>query len=98
MAAAIARHPIIIPVDYEFRTQPGAPGGGPSRPGDPETPPPGIGLQGGTHGQYVDWGAGTAVTLHGKERVVPEGEISGQAINITVVSTLDGREVARNQI
>jgi len=64
----------------------------------PRNPPPEIGLQGGTHGQYVDWGAGTAVTLHGKERVVPEGEIGGGAINITVVSTLDGREVARNQV
>src|SRR4029077_1849641 len=76
----------------------------------PPTPPPSGGavprpqlaLQGGTHGQYVDWGAGTNVTLHGRERVVPAGEAIGGGdtapIYITVVSTLDGKEVARNQI
>jgi TP901 family phage tail tape measure protein len=64
-------------------------------------PRPQIALQGGTHGQYVDWGAGTDVTLHNRERVMTEGEAgasSSAPIYITVVSTLDGREVARNQI
>ena len=50
----------------------------------------------------LDFGAGTLVTLHGRERVMTPGESGGggssQPINITVVSTLDGREVARNQI
>jgi gas vesicle protein len=86
------------------------PGEGTPPPGE-ETPPPSSGgavprpelaLQGGTHGQYVDWGAGTNVTLHGRERVVPAGEAigggDGVPIYITVVSTLDGKEVARNQI
>ena len=88
------RHPVIVP--YSFQQT-----GGIERPEGPEEPRPEIGLQGGTHGQYVDWGAGTAVTLHGKERVMPEGEIGGEGgapIHITVISKLDGREVARNQI
>jgi hypothetical protein len=50
----------------------------------------------------VDWGSGTDVTLHGREAVTPEGERlsggSGAPLQITVISQLDGREVARNQI
>jgi len=82
---------------------------GPAGPPEPEPPTgggavprPQLGLWGGTHGQYVDWGEGTAVTLHGRERVMTAGEALGGGsttpIQITVVSTLDGREVARNQI
>ena len=59
---------------------------------------PEIGLQGGTHGRFVDWGDGTDVTLHGLERVMTPDELGGGPINITVVSQLDGREVARNQV
>lgn len=86
-----ADKPVRIPVEYDY-------GGGPSRPH--VEPAPEIGLWGGTHGQYVDWGPeGTAVTLHGRERVMTEEEIGGGGpITITVVSKLDGREVARNQI
>jgi TP901 family phage tail tape measure protein len=84
--------------------------GGETPPGETPEPPggggavprPELGLQGGTHGQYVDWGAGTDVTLHGRERVMRAGEAiggsGGAPIQITVISTLDGREVARNQI
>ena len=32
------------------------------------------GFQGGTHGRFVDFGAGTSVVLHGRERVVTEAE------------------------
>ena len=32
------------------------------------------GLQSGTHGRFVDFGGGTAVVLHGRERVVTEAE------------------------
>jgi hypothetical protein len=81
-------------------------GGGPTRSttgssGESETPPPEIGLSGGTHGQFIDWGSGTDVTLHGRERVMTAGEAiygAGQAINLTVISTLDGKEIARNQV
>ena len=34
----------------------------------------GSGLQSGTHGRFVDFGVGTAVVLHGRERVVTEAE------------------------
>jgi hypothetical protein len=95
-----AKHPVTIPVEYDYRSD------DPSKPYNYRTPtpapPPEIGLQGGTHGQYVDWGSGTPVTLHGRERVTPEGEAvhagGGAPIQITVISTLDGKEIARNQI
>jgi hypothetical protein len=93
-----AKHPVTIPVEYDYRSD------DPSKPYNYRTPspPPQIGLQGGTHGQYVDWGSGTPVTLHGREAVTPAGETlpggGGQPLQITVISKLDGREVARNQI
>ena len=34
----------------------------------------GSGLQSGTHGRFVDFGGGTSVVLHGRERVVTEAE------------------------
>lgn len=45
-------------------------------------PPEGVtieapGFQGGTHGQYIDFGGGTPVMLHGRERVMTEGEADG---------------------
>jgi transcriptional regulator with XRE-family HTH domain len=95
MQGVFHRHPITIPVTYE--TPDGAPAPGFARP----APPPQVGLQGGTHGAYVDWGSGTPVTLHGRERVMPEGEAvggGGAPIEITVISQLDGRQVARNQV
>ena len=94
VADEFRRHPVIVPYSFQQR-------GGIELPEGPDAPRPELGLQGGTHGQYVDWGRGTAVTLHGKERVVPAGELgaaAGRPIQITVVSQLDGREVARNQI
>jgi hypothetical protein len=35
---------------------------------------PDMGFAGGTHGRFIDFGAGTPVTLHGRERVVTEAE------------------------
>ena len=87
---------INVPVTYEATNGPDG-----SSFGHPAVQPQ-IGLQGGTHGQYVDWGSGTVVELHGRERVVPAGETvnagGGAPIQITVISTLDGREVAKNQV
>ena len=97
MQDAYNDHPLVIPVHYAADDAP--PSGGSGSGGGPA---PQIGLSGGTHGQYVDWGAGTDVTLHGRERVVPEGEAvggaSGQPLHITVISQLDGKQVARNQV
>lgn len=57
------------------------------------------GLATGTGGQFVDWGRGTPVVLHGKERVMTEGEGSGLALNISVgdihVGSGDSTEVRR---
>lgn len=39
--------------------------------------PGGMGFAHGTHGDFVDFGHGTRVTLHGREAVVPEGESLG---------------------
>lgn len=33
------------------------------------------GFRGGTRGQYLDFGSGRPVILHGRERIVPEGEV-----------------------
>jgi hypothetical protein len=61
----------------------------------------------GTKGQYLNFGAGTRTILHGWERVMtaPEGVAEARIdrqpsgpLTITVVSQLDGREVARNQV
>jgi hypothetical protein len=64
----------------------------------------------GTDG-FVNFGKGTPVILHGWEAVVPRGDanatvtgggagggLTPRPIQITVVSQLDGREVARNQV
>jgi len=54
------------------------------------------GYAGGTHGKFVDFGAGQTVRLHGKERVMTEGESTGGGVaRIEVPVYLDGREVAR---
>ena len=61
----------------------------------------GPGFASGTGGRYLNFGAGTAVMLHGKERVMTEAEGrqgGGAPVIITVISQLDGREVARNQV
>lgn len=52
----------------------------------PTPPPPGF--EGGTHGRYLDFGLGTDVRLHGKERVMTEGEAGGG--NVTVIMNMDG--------
>jgi polyhydroxyalkanoate synthesis regulator phasin len=41
---------------------------------------PGPGFAGGTHGKYLDFGAGRRVTLHGKERIMTEEEGRGDVV------------------
>lgn len=48
----------------------------------------------GTHGRYLDFGAGTRVTLHGRERVTPEAEGRREAANALTRADFD-RFVAR---
>ncbi len=61
----------------------------------------GNGFAGGTHGQYLNFGAGTPVMLHGRERVMTEaeGKSGGGAGNgwgpTIVVQTLDGADTER---
>jgi hypothetical protein len=55
------------------------------------------GFAGGTHGAYLDFGAGTPVMLHGRERVMTEAEGRGNGgtfVGTTIVQ-VDGREIAR---
>jgi len=66
----------------------------------------GPGFAGGTHGKYLDFGAGRRVTLHGKERVMTEAEgkagpgsllpfpSGGGSTTQTIVVNLDGRQIA----
>ena len=51
-------------------------------------------FRGGTHGAYQDFGAGTPVMLHGKERVMTEAEGRGGGM-MTVILEQDGRAAAR---
>lgn len=64
-------------------------------PGTPSAVP---GFAGGTRGAYVDFGAGTPVMLHGRERIVTEREGNAHAgvgyLGTTVIN-VDGREIAR---
>jgi TP901 family phage tail tape measure protein len=53
------------------------------------------GFETGTNGRYVDFGAGTPVMLHGKEKVVPMGESGGE--QATFVFEFDGQTFARMQ-
>lgn len=87
------------------RMETGGDGGGETEPGPPRTPPgrnrptalPGF--ANGTGGRFLDFGMGTPVVLHGRERVVTEREAaSSQPITINLTTTLDGRVVARNQM
>lgn len=57
----------------------GVSGGVPGR-GDSFDNLPQEGYAGGTRGRYVDFGAGRAVTLHGRERVMRENEEAGGAL------------------
>ena len=43
----------------------------------------GSGLQSGTHGRFVDFGGGTSVVLHGRERVVTEAEGRREAADLS---------------
>lgn len=51
------------------------------------------GFSHGTDGRYVDFGSGTPVMLHGREKITPEGQGGGGRIEIPVY--LNGREIAR---
>jgi len=55
------------------------------------------GFAGGTKGQYLDFGAGTTVRLHGRERVMTEGEYSSDrgGGGGTAIINIDGRRFAR---
>jgi hypothetical protein len=69
---------------------PGTPPPVPGPPGgivDPSAPSFGLpGYAGGTHGAYMDFGAGTPVMLHGKERVMTAGEgMGGGTFNIYAI-------------
>jgi hypothetical protein len=84
----------LIPTDIEIQVRTKYEGGG-------VTPPiPGGAVPSFAEGSggFLDFGAGTLAMLHGRERVLTAGESGGQAIYLTVVSQLDGREVGRNQI
>jgi polyhydroxyalkanoate synthesis regulator phasin len=54
---------IRVPVSYDHRGRPGGTGG----------------FQGGTHGEYLNFGTGTQVMLHGKERVMTAAEGRAEA-------------------
>ena len=52
----------------------------------------------GTQGRFLDFGRGTRVMLHGRERIMTAGEASGVVINInnpSVRSDQDIREITR---
>jgi len=67
----IAKFPSKIPIEVQYTTSGTVPKGGAGA-----VP----GYQGGTHGQFVDFGKGSLVMLHGKEAVVPEDEAGGGAV------------------
>jgi alkyl hydroperoxide reductase subunit AhpC len=48
---------------------------------------------GGTRGQYRDFGRGTLAVLHGRERVMTEGEGSGGSAPTIVIQALDSADV-----
>lgn len=49
------------------------------------------GFAGGTHGQFFDFGAGTPVMLHGKERVMTAGEGAGGGFGQVNIYALDSK-------
>ncbi len=53
------------------------------------------GFAGGTRGAYQDFGAGTPVMLHGKERVMTEAEGRMSSGMMTVIVEADGRQLSR---
>ena len=54
------------------------------------------GFAGGTGGKYLDFGAGTPVILHGKERVMTEGEgEGGVTVNVYVNTPVTGGDEMR---
>jgi hypothetical protein len=84
-----------LKIPYEFVPQ-NTPGGSP---GSDE---PREGYVGGTHGEYLDFGAGTAVTLHGRERVMTAAEGRGSSsrgsdLHVTLVMP-DGEVLLRQVV
>lgn len=87
-----------LPTEWTFDVKPNfgkgdlesGPGNGPKVPS----------FKTGTRGEYVDFGAGTLAMLHGKERVVPAGELlgggGGTLARIENVLMTDGEATARS--
>ena len=53
----------------------------------------GEGYASGTHGQFLDFGAGTLVTLHGRERVMTPGESGGGGVASPSISPSSRRSM-----
>jgi hypothetical protein len=78
----IGRIPRKVTVETEYKETGTRPSGGGGVPG----------YQGGTGGKFVDFGAGSLVMLHGREAVVPEGDVrpagggavGGAGVSITI--------------
>ena len=88
---AFAGLKIHVPIVWDVPSLPG---------GRREAPEPGDipGFAGGTGGRYLNFGAGTLAMLHGRERIMPEGEAAGGG-GVAVIHNyvmLDGREISRS--
>lgn len=93
LVAAIERllgiGPIDIPINVDVRGGDGDWGPGPW--GNKNS------YQGGTHGQYVDFGAGTPAMLHNRERIVTEeeGRLESRPLSVTVPISLGSSKLGQ---